>query len=902
MKQTHQDIRIVSLYKQHYFDYYTDPKMNNHYSCLGYYDGIGICQIPESDPESAGNSIRHNSYSSELFEKKSQACLSRVWAGTAREMETMNGKYSKQIIGIFRCITQTADQLQPEYNDVEECSPYFLLLFLQAKQHTDYAKLEESIYELSEYPWNLKEPYISFAVYHTYDNADLVILAYSNSMQKIGEKLSSIRSLPNVCYLHPLIGISEKYLHDCQRGDTLCILPEWHDRSCCINESLAHLTMKIASSGASGIRERLLGKMNKLDILYGIKISGYNNIVFSTGTGHGSLRMDITDTDVKSLIALLSKDGVLVHENKNFGTYIYNIETSLYWDSKSVSDIKFDIPECEKNPDDNGQNSTERKEMDPAPYFSNLAQVYGKKAQSEWERPGIHDEGLFFYYCALTQVYDTLAQYEGFSLAGDIFSLLYPAVQMFEHLLKLAETELNKNNPSADIRERRNDSICEFVNAVNSVVYHTIHTDQIFLMIPGYSGSTYSIPVKLCLMYSWVIRKVISILNDADYKYACLLTPELETRPVTTLINMGMFEDDRLIRFSSSQRSLYMPRHFIILITHELAHYVGKSVRNRKLRLECISKSLAFLLAEAIFPEHYCLSSGRSPATVKVKLLSTMRESFRNTVREKCLPQIQKKINENSSSRKEHATEIIPKFKESCYELLEERGIIHNCIYTFPDDLEQKFSREDMIEIIPLISEIQNQLDRNRRILISSQNILDTCISEVVQLFREVFSDLAALAILEYDQQTFSEVFNVSEGIVSEAGGDVQRSAREWVVQNILEPENSQSDTSDIELTMREGDYIPKEWPRSLTTELFTYAQIGEYLMEYSKECYAAIKIQVNIHKKEQEEVQNVYKMFSSDETSCNEIYRRIVNIIDDYNCSIYADKEKKDQHKRDCH
>lgn len=897
MDQMHQDIRIVSLYKQHYFDYYIDPEMNNQYSCLGYYDGIGISRIPESDPDpkSCSDLSKRNSYSSELFEKKSHACLSRVWAGTARETATMNGKYSKQIIGIFRCINPDAEQMQVEYNDVENHSPYFLLLFLQAKKHTDYEKLEKSIYELSEYPRDMMNPYISFAVYHTYDNADLVVLAYSNSMRKIGAKLSSIRSLPNVCYLHPMIGISEDYLRDCQSTGTLYILPKWYGRSCFVDERLAHLTMKIASARASGIQERILGKLNRLKTLYGIKITGYHNIVFSTGTGHGSLRMDITDTDVKSLVALLSGDGMLIHKNKNFGTYIYNIETYLYWDSKSVSDIIPDVAEEESDCDTAGKNNAKDRKKDPAPCFSDLAKIYGQKAQDEWERPGIHDEGLFSYYCALSQVYDTLAQYEGFSLARDIFSLLYPAVQMFEHLLGIADAALANDNPSSDIRERRNDSICEFVNAVNSVVYHTIHTDQIFLMIPGYSGSTYSIPVKLCLMYSWVIGKVISILNDAEYKYACLLTPELETRPVTTLINMGMFEDDRLIRFSSSQRSLYMPRHFIILITHELAHYVGKSVRNRNLRLVCISKALAFLLAEGIFPEHYCIQEDQSPVTVKDKLLLLMRKSVVDKMEENCLNPILDKVNENSSSRKEHATEIIPKFKEVCYELLEEKGIIHNCIYTFPNDLEHEFNREDMPEIINMVREIQNQMDRNRRILISSQSILDTCISELVQLFREVFSDLAALAILEYDQQTFSEVFNVSEGIVSKTGGDVQRSAREWVVQNILEASDIQSDISEEADSKEKDSYIPDEWPRSLTTELFTYVRIGEYLKDYADACYKALKAQVKIHKDEQKEVRRVYKMFSSDEASCSEIYCHIVNKIDDYNRSIYTQKEKNE-------
>ena len=883
MNKTDQDIRIVSLYKQHYFDHYTDPKMDNQYSCLGYYDGIGIKMVPESDPE-PDNDKKRGSYASELFEKKSHACLSRVWAGAARESAKMTGQYSKQIIGIFRCLDQAAEPLPSAYSSVEEHSPYFLLIFLQAKQHADYKEIEKDIYTFSEYPQDMTKPYISLAVYHTYDNADLVVLAYSNSIKKLGDNLKKIRGMKNVCYLHPLLGVSEDYLHDCQRTGRLNILSTWHDRECFINESLPHLTMKIASSGASGIPEKLMGKISSLPV-------AYDNIVFSTGTGHGSLRMDIINTNVKSLIALLSGNGILIHESKDFGTYIYNIETSLYWDSINAKNI---IPEqTDEDSKTDGGDGIKEETHEPAPYFSSLSRTYGEKAQIEWERPGVHDEGLFSYYCAMSQVYDTLAQYEGFSLAGDIFSLLYPAVQMFEHLLCIADTELNKERPSADIRERRNDSICEFVNNMNSVVYHTIHTDQIFLMIPGYSGSTYSIPVKLCLMYSWIIRKVITILNDASSGYACLLTPELETRPVTTLINMGMFEDDRLIRFSSSQRSLYMPRHFIILITHELAHYVGKTVRNRDLRLNCIAEALTFILTEGICPEHYCRVKNQTALTVKEKVRLLIRDSFTHAIKNECLAPIINKIKKSDSSRKEHATEIVPKFKEICYELLEEKGVIHKCIYAFPDDLQKEFSSEDMPEIIDLVCEIQNQMDRNRRILCSSHYILDTCINELVQLFREVFSDLAALAILEYDRQTFSEVFNVSEGIVSEAGGDVQRSAREWVIQNILEPGIWQETKDGTESQPDESDYIPLEWPRSLTTELFTYARIGEYLMNYASECYKALKTQVNLHRKEQEAVYSVYKMFSSGDASCSEIYHNIIDIISDYNSSIYTRKDQ---------
>ena len=50
MKKTFQDIRILSLYKQHYFDHY-NPDMDNQFSCLGYYDGISVTEIPAEDPE-----------------------------------------------------------------------------------------------------------------------------------------------------------------------------------------------------------------------------------------------------------------------------------------------------------------------------------------------------------------------------------------------------------------------------------------------------------------------------------------------------------------------------------------------------------------------------------------------------------------------------------------------------------------------------------------------------------------------------------------------------------------------------------------------------------------------------------------------------------------------------------
>ena len=897
MKKTFQDIRILSLYKQHYFDHY-NPDMDNQFSCLGYYDGISVTEIPAEDPEK--NTADKPVYGSHLFEKKSQACLSRVWSGTVHRAYGLNGKYSKQNIGIFRCSTSEEHKNQTRLKWTEQNSPYFALALLQLKDRLKYAETEKEILLLSETPSDTTVPYIVLSVYHTYDNADLVVLIYSNSMIKTGKILDRLREFDNVCYLHSVPGISEAYLRACDKAGY--ILPEWKGINCFIKENIPHITLKIATSGKKATIKKLRKQFEILSENPGMSAKWYDEILFSFGAGHGNLIVDIKGTDMTSLLFMLVKDGLITHSNTLFGAEIYNIETTLYWKGKNISEIEDADITSEKVSTDNGTKPPEQKpsEPDPAeqespadgPYFSALTKTYKEKMEEEW---GEENEGLFSYYCALTQVCNTLAQYEGFSLSKDIFSLLYPSFRMFVEQLDNVSSII-KHSPSPDMVESFKDSICEFVNAVNSVVYHTVHTDQVFLMVPGYSGTTFSIPIKLCLIYSWSIRKVISILNDTDNKYACLLSPELETRPVTTLINTGLTTEDRLIRFLSSQRSLYMPRHFIILITHELAHYVGRDIRNRNLRLQCISKTLACLLAEGILPVHYCPSAGSQHShNVYSKLYYMMQENIKKQIQEQCVRLIYDKVAQSPSERKEHATEMIPALREICYELLEERGIIHHIIFKYPENFNTAFSDSDLYDIMDPLYEFQNLMDRNRRILASSHFIIDSCIDELIQVFREVFSDVAALIILEYDMPTFSEVFNVSEGDKSTGKADVQQTVRKWIIQRVRLYKNKKS----IKAAPSPAIIPPQSisnWPHTLRDELFSYSWVGKYLEEYAYTCADAVEEQTKKHTVETKAIQELYNIFSSSNASCNEIYDKMIHIISDYNSEVneYYQKVKK--------
>jgi len=305
------------------------------------------------------------------------------------------------------------------------------------------------------------------------------------------------------------------------------------------------------------------------------------------------------------------------------------------------------------------------------------------------------------------------------------------------------------------------------------VIYHTVHSNQFFLMKPGYTGTTFLIPVKLCLMYLWVVQKEIVVLNDADHMYSCLLTPGLESRPETTLINMGLSEKDRLIHFSSSQRSLYMPRHFMIILTHEIAHYVGDKIRNRRLRLKNIIKTLAYFLAEKIVPEKLLEQEVSTGMTEDIDFCKEMKEKIQLG----CAISIWKEF-EQKEEEDFHATKIIPYLEKLCIDILAKNGEIDKLILSVGLARINGAGVSEMpLERVIAIQERVGRFEENRERALVEQKELDKTIHDLVQVYREIFSDIAAFCILKQEKegkvsedfyQDFSDTFQVSEGVTDQ--------------------------------------------------------------------------------------------------------------------------------------
>ena len=84
------DLRLLTLYKQHYLDSY-DNVLDSKITCIGYYDGLDLEKI---DEEKIVNKNFPNSI----------APITNLWYSTGKKVENLPRGCSNQNIGLIRCI------------------------------------------------------------------------------------------------------------------------------------------------------------------------------------------------------------------------------------------------------------------------------------------------------------------------------------------------------------------------------------------------------------------------------------------------------------------------------------------------------------------------------------------------------------------------------------------------------------------------------------------------------------------------------------------------------------------------------------------------------------------------------------------------------------------------------
>lgn len=841
------DIRLLTLFKQHYLDYYRKP-LTCQYTCLGYYDGIDIEKVENC--------------SSRLFKKRSKAPISEILYATGMKIQKLEGGYSSQNIGIFRCVSKESQIMITQHFWNNMCRmPFLAIGFLQIADSSKYDEVGQSLESKYNNIDNEKalQSRLEKALqsrlltYCTFDNADLVVLLQSNSIKEMDRILRELENTDEVKYFHSIIGISEEYLKDCKATNPKQILDNWKGIECFIYDDLKKISLHLVTSGSQKVLNRLRSILERWNDDW--KIKGYEKAKYSYMMGHESIEITFTDTDVRSLLILVLPEGIATHQNPCYGNGLYNVATTYSIGENLWQEL--------------GKEELIKDDDSEIMWCYSLIKKYAEYLRLTMEKG---DEGLASYYQALIQTLITLDQYENFKLANNMFYLLFPALDMFDR--QLEEILRIRGGESHLIR----DSICQFLDSMNSVIYHTIHTDQMFLMIPGYCGTSFSIPVKLSLMYLWFIDKTSEILNDSEYEYHCILVPEMESTPMTKILNVDYSDRNRLICVKFSQRTLYLPRDSMIILLHEMGHYIGNTIRNRTLRLSCIIKTLAYIITEGIFPEEYESSSFE---LIKKEIFDKMKESIKIELQKEIIEILEGDILLQCPSREYYAENIESILMESCLRILAlDNTDIDNILHSIPQDIlnKVKANQETFLDNMRYIYTLQVDLEINRGNLLVSGK-LERIILELIKIYREVFSDMVAIAILNCSKEDFREAFCVSEGIViDERNRPDEQKIREEIAK-IVVFESNLSKKINIPIRTKNGQI-------DLLGNLYSYIWVQDYLIKYADESYENLQKMIELPEKikQVQQLRELFVLFRGDrEANCFEIFKQINNCIYSY-------------------
>lgn len=843
-----QDVRILELSKQHYFDDY-DDHLGCDYSCWGYYDGINIYKA-------FGNG-------SKLFDKKTSSPISTIWFGMGESIERLNGKYSKQNIGIFRYSDSQDKQVESFWKSEYSKSPYLAISFVHIKDQKRYKQVADKFEKMSTHRQSVEgneSKYRRLLSYFTFDNIEVIVLIRSNSLLEIDYTLREIEEDYEVSYTHSIVGVSEVYLEECYKDGVFRDKGQIKGN---LDEEIQQVDLRMVTSGERNTIEKMKYLLQKQNL-------DCKQMTVSHMSGHANYLLQIEGIKVRNVLEMMISGGVLTHRNPLYGSEIYNIETQLYMQKKDLSDFNI-IPSQGIIP--------KSKEL----WGITLIEKYVKRMRDVLEK--LEDEGLYSYYRALIQTLNTLTQYEGFSLSENIFLLLQPAFKMFDEQLECAVIQALKDGDVKDV-DRLKEAVCEFLNAVNIIIYHIVHTDQIFLMVPGYSGTSFSIPIKLCLMYLGIADSVVKILNEEKCKYTFLLTPEMETRPETSIIDMGVNMEDRLVHLSASQRSLYMPRHFIMILTHEIAHYVGKDIRKREMRCEYAIKTIACFVAEGILPEG-------TPVGIDGDVYQKFCQYWKEELKNDCKKYLMDKIKQCPDADKYHERKLKSLLIAGCREYLaDDQNGASKLIMDMNVNFGEEIAMEDYLDFIEELYEQQKWTENNKNVLLC-MGIIEEFIQKTLGLYKEIFSDIAAMLILNCDIQTFMEAFHVSEGVkIDSECSKGDNKTRALIIRQLFDVNCKEKIENTGEKEVREENILPN-WLAGYRDCFYQYRWVAVHLLAYGEECKKSIENQIN--KMEvinyRNEVRELFKAFWEPGLSCAVIHERVMGCINNYLLQIKSDK-----------
>lgn len=209
--------------------------------------------------------------------------------------------------------------------------------------------------------------------------------------------------------------------------------------------------------------------------------------------------------------------------------------------------------------------------------------------QQLYKRMGIKEDLVFlrFLYDLESMVTNRLTV----QLARDLAACLIPQFRDFvRYMTKVCKETAREPLPDA-LKSRMEETVNTFYLNVTTLVNSTVHSDRQFIQIPHCGVTAFEMPPKLMAYYSIMAHRIVSVLADSpEVLYGVMLSPKLvDVLEVEPMPLDSLSEPNHMMSVNISEEMLYHPHRTVLILGHEMAHFVGNSTRLRSWRRQLIA-------------------------------------------------------------------------------------------------------------------------------------------------------------------------------------------------------------------------------------------------------------------------------------------------------------------------
>ncbi|MDD6072039.1 MAG: hypothetical protein PUC12_14710 [Clostridiales bacterium] len=716
-----------------------DSNISVQYSTVGFFDGLFTKRININYEEDD---------------------LKPLWQHTSRLTAENEGYYSYQ--NIFGFSRDTWNNISDEIfwnKSTDEDYPLTFVVFLQIRDYlTDAHTIESQCRAFSNVIDEKLRGIGKAYTYGTIDKNDFVVCIKSKKYENAVGAIKALHDAGvNVVYSYTIFSVNNEVLKNLNE-DKYRYLSDEIIPSICLKGIVNSF-----ETGSSIALDRKYRQFCDILIqrLYGDddpskKIEEDKNKVLYDILGDNDFRLIARNVPLRKILREYAPGGILCYTEQVFPYYLFSSSLVL----NTCTGKKEEIEDSEI------KNAIEmmRREFtchmcdNLSEQMEGILEVVKKKSLKKEDRVISICQAIF----QLLQSLKVLE--EAPTKKYDFYSLYLP----LESLVQILESKIH----DPDIGNVK--MIYEFIHKISMTLHGTLRTDIQFFQIRDFNVIVHYAPAKIRAFYAlWAMKirdfykKFVLEGQSSPHEYSFILAPGMYKGTAVRQLFENSQEEKRLMLITLPERHIYSPRWITIVLAHEVSHFVGSGIRNRKERhtvwLRLIARILELELQALFYRELLCISHTEVMSAYKKNpdLLTQIEDQLIKT---------EEKIRRENEDKKEyifHSKQSIEIIMESYRKFLvyyiEQILTNFSCnIKYFISDSRKKNSIKASEEDIRIVC---NRATEDMKLFCNE--IGKVVFAKILNLFHvltsETFADIMAILTLELSLEDYIRSFLKTE-------------------------------------------------------------------------------------------------------------------------------------------